>query len=104
MLTTPREVHIRDMRPRESNFTFDRCGFVALKNVSAPLVDFDDDSQIETDFHPEIQSLILPSAKDAKSVLIYDYTTRSAKPSRTPCRPFRKARIDPPSTAPSSGP
>lgn len=95
------KVEIQDIRGKESTFSVDSAGFVALSNISSQLVydDWQNDEIIKKNYYPEVEKLLLDNLTGANHVLIFDHTIRRTTPvANTPPAdtrgPVQRAHID----------
>lgn len=76
------KVEIQDVRGKESTFSVDSVGFVALSNISSQLAydDWQNDEIIKKNYYPEVEKLLLDNLTGANRVLIFDHTIRRTTP------------------------
>ncbi|KAK8106875.1 uncharacterized protein PG998_008888 [Apiospora kogelbergensis] len=89
LAVNPQPVAIADIRGRESEFTLDHDGFLAITpprpdpvNPSSDDddVDFDDEASIAARYYPEVTRLLLRHVPGATRVVLFDHTIRRARP------------------------
>ncbi|KAK8129341.1 7alpha-cephem-methoxylase P8 chain [Apiospora kogelbergensis] len=89
LAVNPQPVAIADIRGRESEFTLDHDGFLAIipprpdpDNPSSDDddVDFDDEASITARYYPEVTRLLLRHVPGATRVVLFDHTIRRARP------------------------
>lgn len=95
------KVEIQDIRGKESTFSVDSSGFVALSNIPSKMVykDWENDEIIKKNYYPEVEKLLLDNLTGANRVLIFDHTIRRTTPlDNTPPEdirePVKRAHID----------
>ncbi|XP_037038162.1 uncharacterized protein LOC119075726 [Bradysia coprophila] len=95
------KVTIQDIRGKESTFSVDSSGFVALENIPSKLVyeDWENDDIIKKNYYPEIEKLLLDNLIGANRVFIFDHTIRRTTPlpNTSPAdvrQPVMRAHID----------
>jgi hypothetical protein len=80
------DVHITDIRGRESDFTLEADAFRTVSNVSSSETAFTSDDQIKKIYYPEVERLLLNEVPGAQKVVLFDHTIRKSSPdaSRAP--------------------
>ncbi|OCK79127.1 hypothetical protein K432DRAFT_76868 [Lepidopterella palustris CBS 459.81] len=88
-----RDVQIRDVRGRETDFTLDNNAFATISAVHSQEHDFTDDARIREVYYPEVEKLILDTVPGANRVVIFDHTIRRSSPGATRT-PVTRVHID----------
>mgnify|MGYP007077140890 CR=1 FL=1 len=86
----PRVVPVYDARSIADELTLDRNGLELVRDTTA-VTDFQDQSQIETIYNPEVERLV-KAATGASRVLVFDHTLRVADENRRKAEKLRAAR------------
>ncbi|KAK8217577.1 hypothetical protein M8818_001335 [Zalaria obscura] len=89
----PHEVHIEDIRGRESSFHLNRDAFATISGVSSEEKEFTDDDHIKKVYYPEVEKLLLDNIEGAQRVLLFDHTIRRSDPNAARA-PVNRAHID----------
>ncbi len=84
----PRVVPIYDARSIADELTLDRNGLELVRDTTA-VTDFQDQSQIETIYNPEVERLV-KAATGASRVLVFDHTLRVADENRRKAEKLRE--------------
>ena len=84
----PRVVPIYNARPIADELTLDRNGLELVRDITA-VTDFQDQSQIETIYNPEVERLV-KAATGASRVLVFDHTLRVADENRRKAEKLRE--------------
>jgi len=84
----PRVVPVYDARSIADELTLDRNGLELVRDTTA-VTDFQDQSQIETIYHPEVERLV-KAATGASRVLVFDHTLRVADENRRKAEKLRE--------------
>ncbi len=98
MTHEPHKVHIRDMRPIQSEISLDRQGFALVEQRSA-VHDFWDDDEVRRVYYPEAERFIA-EATGASRVFIFDHLQRRRVPGLTdrapdgPRQPATRVHVD----------
>jgi len=84
----PRVVPVYDARSIADELTLDRNGLELVRDTTA-VTDFQDQSQIETIYNPEVERLV-KAATGASRVLVFDHTLRVADENRRKAEKLRE--------------
>jgi len=84
----PRVVPVYDARAIADELTLDRNGLELVRDTTA-VTDFQDRSQIETIYNPEVERLV-KAATGASRVLVFDHTLRVADENRRKAEKLRE--------------
>jgi hypothetical protein len=84
----PRIVPVYDARSIADELTLDRNGLELVRDTTA-VTDFQDQSQIETIYNPEVERLV-KAATGASRVLVFDHTLRVADENRRKAEKLRE--------------
>jgi hypothetical protein len=84
----PRVVPVYNARPIADELTLDRNGLELVRDITA-VTDFQDQSQIETIYNPEVERLV-KAATGASRVLVFDHTLRVADENRRKAEKLRE--------------
>lgn len=86
-------ITLQDIRGRESDFDMNINGFGVVQGIESKEKDFTDDAQIQQNYYPEVEQLLLTHVPGAQRVFIFDHTVRRSDPTAKR-GPVNRAHID----------
>lgn len=86
-------ITVNDIRGREHEFDMNVNGFRTVSGIDSIEKDFTDDKQIEKNYYPEVEKVLLDNLPGAHRVFIFDHTVRRSGPDAKRA-PVNRAHID----------